>query len=274
MKLQYITKRNAAFQRFEALKRNREKRHRQNLFFLEGVHPIEQALKHGYRAQALGCELDARLSGWAEDMIERLKPDELYRIAPSLLKELSDRDEPCELIGLFHMRKDGLASLKSSLSPSPLVVGFDRPQSPGNLGTVLRTLDAFSGDGLFITGHGADFYDPQCIRASVGTLFAKPFGALESVDAAMEFIKSLPVPLKIVGTSARGDIPINEVDFIKPTLLLIGNETFGLSKAWKEKCDVLAKIPIHGSASSLNAGCAASICLYEAARQRTNRVES
>ena len=72
----------------------------------------------------------------------------------------------------------------------------------------------------------------------------------------------------MVGTSAKGDGLISEIDLTGPTLLVIGNETFGMSKAWKAGCDKLAKIPIYGAASSLNVGCAASICLYEIARQR------
>ena len=60
----------------------------------------------------------------------------------------------------------------------------------------------------------------------------------------------------------------HEADFTRPTVLIVGNETFGMSKAWKEACDLLLRIPIYGAASSLNVGCAASICVYEIARQR------
>ena len=87
-------------------------------------------------------------------------------------------------------------------------------------------------------------------------------------EAFEDFFDRLPVRPKIVGTSAHGTALIDEVDMTGPVALVIGNETFGLSRAWKEACDELALIPIYGAASSLNAGCAASICLYEAARQR------
>ena len=97
--------------------------------------------------------------------------------------------------------------------------------------------------------------------------------ALESCDAAMAFFDSLPVRPKIVGTSAHGTALIDEVDMTGPVALVVGNETFGLSKAWKERCDVLAKIPIYGAASSLNVGCAATACLYEIARQRRQGAE-
>jgi len=147
---------------------------------------------------------------------------------------------------------------------------FDRPTTPGNLGTVVRSADAFGSRCVITTGHSADFYDPQCLRATIGTLFHTDHAALGSADEAMKFFDSLPVRPLIVGTSARGTVNIDEVDLTGPVALVVGNETFGLSKAWKEKCDVLAKIPIFGAASSLNVGCATSICLYEIARQRAN----
>ena len=268
--IQTMTTRNAAFQRFEALKRSREKRTRQKLAFLEGVHPIEQAIAHGWQFEAMAYARGKRLSGWARDMLGKARPATVYEMAPELLAELSDREEPCELICLIRQREDGLARMTRAAGemPNPFFVLFDRPQGPGNLGTVIRSADAFGASGILTTGHAADFYDPQCLRASIGTAFARPFAALPSMEEALAWAGSLPVRLNIVGTSAHGTALLDEVDLTGPTLMLIGNETFGLSKGWKEHCDVLARIPIYGSASSLNAGCAASICVYELARQR------
>ena len=258
--------RNAAFQQFETLKRNREKRTRQQLFFLEGVHPVEQAIDAGYEFYAIGCDAEERLSGWAEDMIRRANPEIVYRMAHALREELSDRENPCELVCLVRMRP----RLRAIDAPDALYTVFDRPTTPGNLGTVVRSADAFGSRCVITTGHSADFYDPQCLRATIGTLFHTDHAALGSADEAMKFFDSLPVRPLIVGTSARGTVNIDEVDLTGPVALVVGNETFGLSKAWKEKCDVLAKIPIFGAASSLNVGCATSICLYEIARQRAN----
>ena len=94
-----------------------------------------------------------------------------------------------------------------------------------------------------------------------------PVLALNSCETAVEFIRSLG-DFQIAGTSAKGTMCFHEADFTRPTVLIVGNETFGMSKAWKESCDLLLRIPIYGAASSLNVGCAASICLYEIARQR------
>ncbi|MBR3505348.1 MAG: rRNA methyltransferase [Clostridia bacterium] len=265
--IQKMSARNAAFQRFETVKRNREKRAKQKVFFVEGVHPIEQAVRFGWEFEALGYAAGARLSGWANDMRRKARAGVEYQIAPALMEELSEREESCELIALVKQRGDGLARMEKAQG-APLYTLFDRPQNPGNLGTVIRSADAFRAAGLITTGHSADFYDPQCVRASIGTLFALPFAAMASAEEVLAWLDTLPERPRIVGTSAHAVKRIDQVDLTGPTLLLIGNETFGLSKAWKEACDELALIPIHGAASSLNAGSAASICLYEAARQR------
>ena len=264
-----ITVRNATFQKFETMRRNREKRHKQKLAFVEGVHPFEQAIAHGWAFEAIAFAAGKRLSGWAEDMLKKATIDRVYAMDAQLHAEISEREQPCELIGLVRMRDDGLRRMNRHKSDKPpLYVVFDRPQGPGNLGTVIRSADAFGAAGIITTGHGADFYDPLCVRASIGTCFAIPFAAMESVAKAIEWIDTLSPRPQIVGTSARGEGTLQNADLSVPTVMLVGNETFGLSKAWKAACDALVKIPIYGSASSLNVGCAASICLYEVARQR------
>lgn len=268
MALLKMSVRNAAFQKFETLQRNREKRTREKLFFVEGVHPIEQAIAAGWKFEAIGFAAGKRLSGWAMDMRARAKAETEYEILPELMAELSNREEPCELIALVKQRTDGLARMAEKANEKSLYVLFDRPQNPGNLGTVIRSADAFGADGLIITGHGADIYDPQCVRATIGAIFHMPVAALASAEEALQWIDGLKVRPTVIGTSAKGEGLISEMDLTGPTLLVIGNETFGMSKAWKAGCDKLARIPIHGAASSLNVGCAASICLYEIARQR------
>lgn len=270
MKTEKIYARNAEYQRFETLKRNREKRTRQGLAFLEGVQMVEQAVAHGWQFFAMAVADGKRLSGWAEDMIGKARPETLCRMDPSLHAALSDRENPCEIVALIRMRQDGLAraAARARESAAPLFALFDRPASPGNLGTFLRSADAFGAAGVIVTGHAADFYDPQCIRASVGTVFALPFGELSGAESAVEWLRGQPSRPLIVGTSAHATKNLHEIDLTGPVALIVGNETFGLSHAWKESCDVLARIPIFGAASSLNAGSAATVCFYEVVRQR------
>ena len=271
MKTERMYTRGAEYQRFETLKRNREKRTKQKLAFMEGVQMVEQAIRHHWEFAAMAVADGKRLSGWAEDMIAKAQPEVLYQMEEKMHADLSDREDSCEIVALVRERTDGLERIEQRAmegNMAPLYAIFDRPASPGNLGTVLRSADAFGGSGLIVTGHAADFYDPQCIRASVGTVFAIPFAEMPSAETALEWLHARPEKPLIVGTSAHGTKNLDEIDLTGPVALAIGNETFGLSRAWKDGCDVLAKIPIFGAASSLNAGRAATVCFYEISRQR------
>lgn len=253
---------NAAFQVLESVKHNRNKRHRQGYFLIEGVKAINLALESGWPVHGAVVERGKALSNWAADVLK--KAPAVYRLAPSLMERLSDKEDTSELILLGGMRKRDISGLPKN---SGLYMLLDRPMSPGNLGSVIRSADAFSADALLVCGHSADIYDPQTIRASIGTLFTLPVFLLDGPDG-LDVLKQEIPGICFIGTSAKAEKTLNDVDMRGPVLLLMGNETHGLSKALKEKCDVLVKIPIGGAVSSLNLASAASICLYEAKSQR------
>lgn len=173
------------------------------------------------------------------------------------------------MVAVVEMPDDRLARI--TVEPSFLGMVFDRPSMPGNIGTIVRSLDAFGGSGLIVTGHGADPCDPKAVRASTGSLFAVPIVRLPSYQPVLAWAReqrAAGIPLTIVGADENGADDIADLDLSGPTLLVIGNETAGLSAGWRETCDVMARIPIGGAASSLNAAGAATVTLYEAARQR------
>ena len=114
-------------------------------------------------------------------------------------------------------------------------------------------------------------YDPETIRATTGSFFALPTVRLPSQQELLPWLAGLRqryADLQVVGTSAKAEVDVAQHDFRRATVLLLGNETSGLSHAYKELCDALVTIPIGGAATSLNVACAASILLYEANRQR------
>jgi tRNA G18 (ribose-2'-O)-methylase SpoU len=188
--------------------------------------------------------------------------------APELLQELGGKSEDApELVAVAALPPDDLARIP--LGAEFLGVVLDRPASPGNIGTVVRSADAFGAAGVVITGHAADPYDPKAVRASTGSLFAVPVVRLTSPAEVLAWAR--PAGVQIVGTDEHGSLELSDHDLTRPTLLLIGNEASGLSAAWREACDVTVRIPIGGSASSLNAAAAATVALYEAARQRRRR---
>lgn len=261
---QVVTTRNARFQQWQALLANRNKRHRAGEFLVHGVRPITLALDHGWPVRALVHPTTGTRSVWAREVL-RDATGERVAMAPELLRELGEKDdETPELIAVVELPADDLQRIPDDANA--LVVAFDRPASPGNIGTLIRSADAFGAAGVVITGHAADPYDPKAVRASTGSVFALPTIRCSSPDDVIDWARARA--LRIVGTDESGSATVDDVDLAGPSLVVVGNETAGLSAAWREACDTIAAIPMTGSATSLNAAAAATVVLYEAARQR------
>lgn len=264
-----ISTRNARFQQWQALLTNRNKRQRLREFVVQGVRPITIALEHGWRLRAVLFDADRTLSPWARGVVESAT-GERYALSRELIAELGEKatDAP-ELVAVFEIPDDDLGRIP--VAPGFLGVVFDRPTSPGNLGSIIRSADAFGAAGVIVTGHAADPFDSAAVRASTGSLFAVPTVRVSSPRDVLSWVEARRgrgIPIQLVGADEAGDGDVFDIDLTLPTLLLIGNETEGLSAGWREAVDRMASIPMTGSASSLNAANAASVVLYEATRQR------
>lgn len=260
-----ITTRNASFQQWQALLTNRTKRQRSGTFLVQGVRPITLAASYGWTIDALVYSDREALSAWARDLLAETGATPVA-MAPELVAELAEKDE-AELVAVVRRPPDDLDRIVAG--PRMLVVVFDRPATPGNIGTLIRSADAFGASGVIVTGHAADPYDPRAVRASTGSLFALPVIRADSHLAVVDWVSRLPFDVRVAGTDEHGAVDVAEYDLTGPRLLLIGNETQGLSAGWRDAADDLLRIPITGAASSLNAAAAATVVLYEAARQRS-----
>ncbi|MBQ6950243.1 MAG: RNA methyltransferase [Clostridia bacterium] len=268
-----IYTKNAAYQKFEVLKTNRNKRYRYNEFLVEGVRSLKEAVQNGWKIKSL---LYARegLSDWAKDMIRSVKTEMNFCLTKELMKDLSGKEETSELMAVIEMRRDELDSVK--MGGNPFIVLFDRPSNKGNLGTMIRSCDALGADMLILTGHSVDLYDPDVVVSAMGSFFNLPVIRMADNEELFRFVDEMKERyegFQLVGTTAHKETPVYTVDMKQPTLLMMGNETMGLNKAFKEKCDVLCTIPMAESsyASSFNVSCAASILMYEISRQRAEK---
>lgn len=273
-KIKKVYNENNDFQHVEVLKRNREKRTKYQEFFVEGVQAINFALAYHWPVKTLVYTRERSLSGWAENILHNSTAELHLELPAALMDKLSDKEEETsEIIAVVEMAAPDLSRIK--VKEDLLVVVFDRPSSHGNLGTLIRSCEALKVDGLIITGHAVDLYDPKTIRASMGTFFAVPTIRLPSHQELIPWFAKLRErfpDFQIVGSTAHADLLLEEVDFSKPTVLLLGNETHGLSKNYKEMADQLCRIPMYGQITSFNVACAASIMLYEIDRQRRQRL--
>ena len=271
MNILKIHTKNSAYQKFEVLKTNRNKRYKYNEFIVEGVRNINEAIKNNWQIVSFIYNRDIVLSDWAKNKLKSIKTDINYELTSTLMSDLSGKSNTSELLAIVKMRDDNISQLKPN--KNPLVAVFDRPSNKGNLGTIIRSCDSFGLDGLIITGHTVDLYDPDVISASMGSFFNVQTIRIADNNTLFKYINTMKQKynsMQVVGSTARKQTIITEVDFTIPTLLMIGNETDGLNHAFKECCDVLATIPmcVKSSATSFNVGCAATVFFYEAMRQR------
>lgn len=262
-----VTTRNARFQQWEALLANRTKRTRSGAFLIQGVRPITLAVERGWPIESMLHGSGPRRSPWAARILAAVGAP-CFALSDELLRELGGKDdETPELVAVGRLLPDDLGRIDLG-GDAPLLVVFDRPTSPGNLGTLVRSADAFGANGVVVAGHAADIYDPRTVRASTGSLFTLPVVHVASAQDVLGWLGEQPVDLRIVGTDERGTTTVDRQDLRGPTVVVVGNETTGMSAAWRAACSEFVSIPIGGAASSLNAATAATVVLYEAARQR------
>jgi TrmH family RNA methyltransferase len=272
MKKILICAENGEYQIIESLKLNRTKRAKAREMFIEGTESIKQALRAEMEITRIITAEDAALSGWAKQVIVKKgnagndRSAMVIEMAPALYNKLCDRQEPSEMLITARIAPVKLKDLK--LPDKPFLLLFDRPGDTGNLGSVIRSANSFGVDAVFILGHSADVYDPKTIRASLGSVFHTPVAPVESMKELEEFIRKEKKRngLRVLGTDSSGEVSLREERLGRPIMVVIGNESKGMSVALKGLCDAIAAIPLMGAVNSLNVASAASIFMWEVVR--------
>jgi TrmH family RNA methyltransferase len=257
-----IDSESAAFQLLEALRHNRRKRTQRGELLIEGVQPIDRALAAEWPIRSVIVADGTAPSGWARGVLERLPDVERQVVRPDLFARLADREEPPELLLVGAIPSTGLADLTPPADG--VVVVVDRPSQPGNLGTILRTSDALGARAVITVGHGAQLWDPRTVRASVGSVFSLPAIECDGPDALATWLARWRehAPVTVVATDEDGEREVAPGTVTAPALLLLGTERTGLSRGLRDLADVTLRIPMAGSASSLNVAVAHGIVLH------------
>ncbi len=146
----------------------------------------------------------------------------------------------------------------------PLLLVTEDVEKPGNLGAILRTADAVGCDAVIAVG-GTDLYNPNVIRASVGTVFSLPLAAA-TADTTIAWLRARAIRLVAARVDAR--MAYAEADLRGPLALVLGSEADGLSATWQDEAIESVRLPMHGVADSLNVSVAAAVLAFEARRQR------
>lgn len=148
---------------------------------------------------------------------------------------------------------------------NPLIIVLETVEKPGNLGAVMRTADAAGVDAVIIADPRTDLFNPNAIRASIGTIFSVPLFACSS-EECIKWLKSNDI--KIYCTYLKASIDYLDADFRQGSAIVMGTEATGISDIWVEAADQNLIIPMNGIADSLNVSVTTAIVVFEAIRQR------
>lgn len=238
--------------------RQKKARRESGLFLVEGIHHVGEAVQAGWDAEAVIYSPDTLTSSFAHDLISRLKIAP-QPVTPQVMESLADKENPQGILAIVHQKKTRLDKLRQVNHAVALV----SPQDPGNVGTILRTMDAVGADALFLLDGGVELYHPAVVRSSMGTLFWKPVVQI-SFEQFLQWARE--GKRQLIGTSTRGDVEYQTLVPNPPWVLMLGNEQKGLSPEQTKACDVTISLPMKGRVSSLNLSVAAGIFLYQFCR--------
>ena len=249
---------------------SRLERDRTQTFFAEGLRFVGQAVAQGAHVEAVLVvpkTLDHPFGLRLRRQLEQ-KRVPIWEVTPELFLRVSRAEEAQWIGAIVRQRWEAPASVASA--PGLCWVALDEVHSPGNLGTILRTGDAVGAAGLILIGDAVDPYDPACVRATMGAIFAQRLVRVPSAGLAAWKNQA---GLHFVGTSPRAAHDYRAVSYPAPTVLLMGGERKGLSEERLRLCDDLVRLPMVGQSDSLNLAVATGVLLYEVFNQRRENAD-
>ena len=189
-------------------------------------------------------------------------PRRITEVSERAFERLAYGDRADGIVLVIRTPRHELADVR--LPPSPLVVVTEDVEKPGNVGAILRSADAVGADAVIAVG-GTDLFNPNVIRASIGTVFSMPVAAAPAADVSA-WLRAAGI--RIVASRVDATDLHVEADLTGPLAIVLGSEANGLSDAWRGRDVEALRLPMLGAADSLNVSAAAAVLLYEAWRQR------
>ena len=228
----------------------------QRRFLAEGERTLAEAAAAGWRAEYLLVAPGAARGA--------VPADRTIDVSLEVLEKITGRDNPQPHLGVFAepvASSRDLGALNARSAARWLML--ESPRDPGNLGSCIRSADATAAGGIILVGDACDPYSIECLRATMGSIFAVPIFRVTR-DEAVALLARWPG--ESVATAADGSVDYTEIRFTSPTMLVIGTEAEGLSPALRGACTSVARLPMLGRAESVNLAVAAGVFLYAAER--------
>jgi TrmH family RNA methyltransferase len=243
-----------------ALEKARE-REQQNVFLLEGIKELTLAIEGKYVINTVFfcpqiISTEAILEIVAEENL-------LIPVQQNVFEKIAYRDSTGGVIAIVQQKKHTLENIQ--LRKNPLVLILESVEKPGNLGAILRTADAANVDAVIICDPQTDFYNPNVIRSSVGCIFTTQIASSTSQETIAWLNKN---EINIFATSLESSTAYHTIDFTRPSAIIMGTESTGLSDTWIQAATNTVVIPMRGKIDSMNVSNAAAVIVFEACRQR------
>ncbi len=247
--------------------RDRRARDEAGLTLVDGVRELSRALDGGARVVEVFLDPDA-VTPDAAAVVERARAGgaTLVPVSPSVIDRLSYGDRAEGLVATVAIPDLALANL--DLAPEPLVLVLEAVEKPGNLGAVLRSADGSGVDAVVLADPRTDPFNPNAVRASLGTIFATRLAAAPSVEVRAWLQAA---GLRILAARVDGAVDYVDTDLRGGVAIVLGSEAEGLTDAWSGEGITAIHLPMLGVADSLNVSITAAVLAYEARRQRGTR---
>jgi len=244
----------------------RKARRETGLFVVEGASLLVTARDAGWKPRILVFLAGSATSGVARDLVlwAEAAGAECLEVSQAVLGKLAAKDNPQTMLGVFEQVWKPLPA-PAALSADALWVGLEGVRDPGNLGTIVRTVDAVGAGGVVLIGACVDPYSYEAVRATMGSIFNVPM-VRAGVAECLQWVQRWPGD--IVGAHLRASADFRSVAWRQPTLLLMGSEGPGLTPELSAACTRLVRIPMAGSIDSLNLAVATALIAYEIRRER------
>jgi TrmH family RNA methyltransferase len=238
----------------------RKARQEARLFLVEGIRHVGEAIEAGSAVEAIYYAPELLKSEFASLLVaaQTEKGVACYATSPEVFNSLAEKENPQGILAVVRQSERRL----DELNPGNFSwgVALVSPQDPGNLGAILRTVDAVGASGLILLESSVDIYNPAAVRASMGTLFWYPV-----VQATFTNFQGWVTGngYHVYGSSAHADNDYLQTRlYLSPRILLLGSEREGLTPEQQSVCESVVRLPVHGRATSLNLAVAAGILLY------------
>ena len=245
--------------------RDRRERDREGVTILEGYRELTRAHAAGIPIRETFYCREMFVGENNDTLLDTLRNagSAIYECSANVLRKIAYRERPEGLIAIAEMKRKGLDEIPAR--PDGLYLVAETIEKPGNLGSILRSADAVGATAVIVCNKQTDIFNPNVIRASTGAIFSMPLAETTS-EEALAWLRNLGI--KTLAATPHTHLYHTDVDMKQGVAIVVGAEQYGLSDYWMNSADLQVLIPMLGKMDSLNVATAATILLYEAARQR------